>query len=677
MNRFAFMLPVMFMGVSVTAMTSAATVYPKIKFTYTSDDIHAICASSLSRAQKKLDRIAALDNERRTFKNTMAGLEQAMMGIDDELGAIRFLAETSPSADVQDAANDCEQKVSDFFVRNGARLDLFNAVNAVAAQNQRLDFADAKLLAETLRGFKRNGVGFPEEQRAKIEALNKKISAMMIEFSKNYSRANDTTELTDADLEGLDEAFVNSLTKTNKGTYTLTLLDNSLYRTFMENAKSEAARKQVAMAKAKVVAGVNVPLLEKTIAARDTMAKLQGFESFAAFALDVKMAKTPARVMSFLDDLATKLSAKAKADLNEMLTLKKKDDPRSSAVELWDWLYYTNQLKKDKYAVDSEKIRAYFPVDHVLSSVMALYQKLLGVTFTEILPAYAWAPEVRLFEVTDTATTALIGHFYLDLYPRPNKYKHFAAFDIIHARKNADGSYHSPVSAVVGNWPKPTEGRPALLKHDDVETFFHEFGHIMHQTLTTARYSSLAGTNVRADFVEAPSQMLENWAWDRSILRNISRHYETGEHLPDSLLEKMIAAKHVGDGVYWERQIFLASVDMKYHTSGEAVDTTAIWRELEPKIMLMNAMEGEQPQATFGHLMGGYEAGYYGYLWSKVYAQDMFTVFQKEGLDSPTAGLRYREWILQPGGTVEPDVLLRNFLGREPNAEAFYKSMGL
>jgi Zn-dependent oligopeptidase len=229
----------------------------------------------------------------------------------------------------------------------------------------------------------------------------------------------------------------------------------------------------------------------------------------------------------------------------------------------------------------------------------------------------------------------------------------------------------------VGNFPKPSPGKPALLTHGDVETFFHEFGHIMHQTLTTARYSSLAGTSVRGDYVEVPSQMLENWVWEKEILTKISKHYQTGKPIPSELVDKMLAAKHLNEGIFWSRQLFFATVDMKFHTSGEKVDTTEVWNTVQREIMTMAPVEGQAPQATFGHLMGGYEAGYYGYLWSKVFAEDMYTVFEKEGLESAEAGGRYRRWILEPGGTQEPDALIRGFLGREPNSEAFYRSLGI
>jgi thimet oligopeptidase len=660
-----------------TVSRAADPVYPKIRFTYTAEDAKHVCDTALGKFDKRIRHLVASEPSDRTFENTVARLEFIQNALDEEVGPILFLAETSPVPAVQDAARDCGDAVSAAYVKVFARPDLYEAVAAVAAQKPRLDLQDAKLLEETVRGFKRSGAALPEDKRVEATKLREELSNAQNAFAKNLSRANDTVELTRQELNGLSDDFIAGLKKTDKGTYLLTLLDASSYRPFMENATNADARRKALIAHENVAVKTNVPLLEHAIALRDRIAKLSGFTSHAAFVLDAKMAKTPERVLEFLGDLATRLRPKVESDLAALLALKKRDDKNATSIEMSDWLYYANQLKKERYSVDNEAIREYFPVDHVINTVFGIYQKLLSVKFTEIVPAYAWAPDVRLFEVRDVATDALVGHFYLDLYPRENKYKHFAAFDILHGRRQKDGTYHTPVSSVVGNFPKAAPGKPALLLHEDVETFFHEFGHIMHQTLTLARYSSLSGTNVRGDFVEAPSQMLENWVWDPAILAKLSKHYKTGESLPKRLLDQMIAAKHANEGIYWSRQLFFSLADMKFHSSGEKVDTTAVWNALAPEVFLMTEPAGSAAQATFGHLMGGYDAGYYGYLWSKVYAQDMFTVFEKAGLESPEAGGRYREWILEQGGTKEPDVLIKGFLGREPNKEAFYRSLGI
>ncbi|MBI3542642.1 MAG: Zn-dependent oligopeptidase [Deltaproteobacteria bacterium] len=664
---------------TLSTALAADPVYPKIKFTYSAQDIKVECAAALAKASRQVERLARLGDDQRTFTNTVVAFEKIQNAVDEQLGPILFLSSVSPSSAVLDASNDCGDKVSSFYVALSGRTDLYKAIDVVAHQDLRLDVEDAKLLEETVRGFKRSGASLPEDVRAQVTKLKDQLGLAQNAFSKNLAKANDTAELTKDELAGMNDDYISTLKATDKGTYLLTLLDASQFLPFMENGTNAEARKKVQTAHDKVAAPQNVALLEQAIALRDQIAKLSGFPTWAAYQLDAKMAKSPERVNEFLADLATRLAPKVDADLAGLLELKKKDEPSATKVYLWDWRYYDNQLKKSR-AVDNEAIRAYFPVDKVITAVFDIYQRLLTVKFTEIVPAYAWAPEVRLFEVRDARAGnegALIGHFYLDLYPRENKYKHFAAFDIIHARRNKDGSYHTPVSSVVGNFPKAAPGKPSLLLHSDVETFFHEFGHIMHQTLTDARYSSLAGTNVRGDYVEAPSQMLENWVWDRDEIKKISSHYKDGSQLPDTLIDSMLAAKHLDEGITWSRQLFFASFDMLAHSSGAAVDTTKLWNELSPRIYRMDSTEGNAAQASFGHLMGGYDAGYYGYLWSKVYAQDMFTVFQAAGLESPVAGDKYREWILRKGGVYEPDVLIRNFLGREPNKEAFYKSLGI
>jgi Zn-dependent oligopeptidase len=240
-----------------------------------------------------------------------------------------------------------------------------------------------------------------------------------------------------------------------------------------------------------------------------------------------------------------------------------------------------------------------------------------------------------------------------------------------------DGAYRMPISSIIGNWPVGAPGKPALLSHDDVVTFFHEFGHLMHSTLSTARYETYYGTAVREDFVEAPSQMLENWMWQPSILKQVSSNVTTGEPLPDDLIERMVQLKHVSaeNGAYWTSQAFFASYDMTINSSGPIVDVSRVYVDLKKKMTTMPAVPGTIPVASFEHLVGGYDAGYYGYLWSLVYAQDMFTAFQNGGLENPAIGARYRTYILAPGGSIEPDQLLRDFLGREPSNDAFYKEL--
>jgi Zn-dependent oligopeptidase len=263
----------------------------------------------------------------------------------------------------------------------------------------------------------------------------------------------------------------------------------------------------------------------------------------------------------------------------------------------------------------------------------------------------------------------------MDLYPRPNTFGHAAAFTLRGGRVLPDGTYQAPVSAIVANFTKPTADSPSLLRHTEVVTFFHEFGHILHQTLTRARYLEFSGSSTERDFVEAPSQMLEHWVWDRDVLRRFSRHHKTGEPLPDHLLDAMIRAKNVSSGIATLRQLFFARIDFAYHSPGFDGDTTATLRQLYP-ITGFPYPENTHFQSGFGHLFG-YDAGYYGYLWSRVFGDDMFTRFESAGVLDTATGLEYRQKILERGGSVDGDELVRDFLGREPNSDAFLRELGL
>jgi len=318
-------------------------------------------------------------------------------------------------------------------------------------------------------------------------------------------------------------------------------------------------------------------------------------------------------------------------------------------------------------------VREYFPADVVIKGMFDVYSQILGVTYVEVPNAPVWSAGVKEYEVRDKKDNRLIGYFYTDFYPREGKYGHAAAFSLIKGRSEK-GAYSYPIEAIVANLSAPTKDKPSLLPHKDVETMFHEFGHVMHGVLTRAPYSSLSGTSVTRDFVEAPSQMLENWVWEPAILEKISGHYtDHTKKLPKDLLQKMLAARDFQQGRFNTRQLTFGLFDLAIHTDPGSIDVTKAYDEIFRELTGIDQAPNSHFPATFGHLMGGYDGGYYGYLWSKVYAQDMFTVFQKEGVLSAKAGARYRDNILAPGDMEDANVLLKKFLGREPNNKAFFK----
>jgi len=418
---------------------------------------------------------------------------------------------------------------------------------------------------------------------------------------------------------------------------------------------------------------------------RKKIATLLGYKSWATLATETRMSGSPETIDAFMNPLFEKARAGAARDL-EQLRLLKVEHLRergelqcdASAVEMdaHDTSFYSALLLKRNYGVDNEAVRAYFPLDHVVETTMKIYQELLGFKFDEISDFDTWHPSVRLFRVSDTASQARVGHFYLDLHPRDGKYGHAAIFHILKKWKEQTG-----VDCMLCNLPAPSaDGTPALLRHADCVTFFHEFGHIMHGLCSEGDGNSTTLAKCPRDFVEAPSQMLENWVWTREGLKRLSKHKETGEPLPDELLEAMIAAKNVGAGLAMIRQLYLSSLDLAIHGEAppsDAAGLQALVDEMRPRLSLVKNPAGANMLRSFGHLMNQYSAAYYGYLWAEVLSADMFaTCFEKDPFDA-AAGMRYRKLVLAPGGVGLISDHLTKFLGRPPSQDAFLVSRGI
>jgi thimet oligopeptidase len=550
-----------------------------------------------------------------------------------------------------------------------ARPDLYRALAAARTSGTARGAVQQKLQALWLTGLARSGAGLPDAQRRTFVALQQKLNNDQNTFEANLSNDQTTITIAAAQAQPLPADFVSAALKAQPdGGYTVPV-NESTVGPFLQNETDPAARKAFYIAYNNRGGAANVRLLEDAIATRDRLAHLLGYQTWAAYVLADRMAGTPQRVESFLAQIDSALMTKAREERDEDAALK------GAPLDQWDQTYYENELQKTKYAVDQNEIKQYFPVQHVIDSVLSIYQELLGVKFTRAnVPV--WQEQVQAYDVTDAASGRPLGRFYLDLFPRPGKYDHFANFPIIPRRVMPDGSVRLAVSAIVGNWPQPAPGKPALLQHGDVETFFHEFGHNMAAILADEPYETLT-SGFRQDFIEAPSQMLENWAWDPGILKRVSSNVTSGQPLPDDLIQKMIAARYVHYALGTTQQILYATVDMEYHTAKPPVDTTAVWKATVARTTPNQFVDGTHPQAGFGHLMGGYDAGYYGYLWSKVYAQDMFSRFRAQGLTSPIAGAAYRNDILAPARAEEPDQEIRAFLGRPMNPAAFYRELGI
>jgi oligopeptidase A len=627
---------------------------------------------------EKLKSLKAIPVEMRTFDNTVQAFDAALDGFNTMWGTIYLMANSHPDAVTREAANNANVTFAQYENKLSLDEDLYRSFKEYSKSDEAklLVGYKEKYLRETIRDFERNGFALSKEKRDELKVIQDRLSIISNDFSKNITNHQDYLIVTEDEIKGLDEDYKKAR-KQEDGTYKIDLTYPS-YRPFMRLSESESARKVLSKKYLNRAADKNVVMLEKMALNRLEMANHLGYRSYAEYILETRMAKDPATVWEFENGLIEKVKEKGKADFAEVLTVKreKTGNDTVSVVNGWEYGYYSNILNKEKYQVDAEKVKQYFELNNVLGGIFQITQSLFGVEYKQVENASVWQKDVTMYEVVDNGE--LIGRFYLDLYPRKNKYGHAACFGIQKGMAT-DKGYQIPTAALECNFPEPTEDTPALMTHGQVETFFHEFGHVLHNMLTRAETSGFSGTSVSRDFVEAPSQIFENWAWDYKALKLFAKHFETGEILPTELFDKMVAAKNVGSGVNTLRQIYLGAIDMTIHDKynpNEARTTTDIVRELQNGISFTPFREGTHFQAAFGHL-NGYAASYYGYLWALVYAQDMYSIFEEEGILNPEVGQRYREYILATGANKEPMELVKKFLGREPSAEAFYKSLGL
>ncbi len=664
---------------TATGAFSMADMFNKdgvLHFNYQAQDLAPAEAEARVKLEKDLAALIAIPQAERTFENTIMGYERAFDNYGNALGMSGFLSYVSTDKKFRDAANDLQMQISQYMVDVATRRDVYKAIREYTDTNPRLDPVQAKLVKEMLIGFKNSGMDLNDADLEKFKALNKEKAEYIIKFDKNIQEYKDPLAVTQEQLQGLGEDYIQKLSKTDDGKYLVTL-DYPDYVPFMQNADDEQARKELEFKFNRRGGQENVELLEKTLTLRREIARLLGYKNHAELRLEDRMAKNPKTVMAFLKDLQKKLKPLGKKEDKEMIAYKNsKTGKNSRTLYSWESGYWSNKFRKENLELDSEKIKEYFPSQVVIDGMLDLFGGVFGITF-EPVDIPVWHPDVKAFKIKDKASGELVAYFYMDLYPREGKYKHAACFGLVEGEEKQDGTYQIPFVAIVANLNKPSGDTPSLLKHSEVETLFHEFGHVLHNALTKAKYSAFSGTSVSWDFVEAPSQMLERWAWDPQVLKKISKHYQTGEALPDDLIKRMIAAKNFGAGGMYLRQDFFAQYDMTLHTADTTPDTTKLYFELTKKIRGLPLTKGTIPQASFGHIMGGYDAGYYGYLWSEVIAEDFFGEFKKNGIFNPETGLKFRREILEKGGTLDEEKMVENFLGRPADNKPFLKSIGL
>jgi thimet oligopeptidase len=596
-------------------------------------------------------------------------LDTIFFKISSLLNPLYLMGSTHPNQEIRKISDDIVSELSK--LEHNILLDeeiYIVLKNSVKKIRRVLTKEEEKLKNDLLRSYERNGFHLQREQRELLKKLQYELSDLSIEFNNNIAEAEDFILLEENENQGLPADFLASRKFENK--YKITL-DYPDYVPFMKYSGNEEKRKELYIKNLNKAKEKNVAVLDKILKKRQDLADLLSFSSYADYILEERMAKSSENVWAFTEELKKKVRKKADNDFNELLdyfSLKK--------IQAWSKSYYITKFLKEKYKIDPEEIKSYFSLENSLAGIFQICETLFDITINQNSKISCWHEDVGTYDVFEEKK--LIARFYLDLHPRKDKYGHAACFGIL-SGKELENGYRLPAAALVCNFPKASKDTPSLLYHDDLITLFHEFGHLLHQILTQARYSISSGTSVVRDFVETPSQMFENWAWNYESLSSFAKHYQTGEILPKVIYDRMIKAKNVGSGIDTEQQLFYAAIDMTLHDKYKEMKNRSISdciKDLQNNLTRFKFVDDTHFEASFGHL-DGYAAGYYGYLWSKVYAEDFFSLFEEKGIFNKELGKKLQNQILSMGGSIDENELVENYLGRKANETAFLKSIGL
>lgn len=640
--------------------------------TWTKEDILALTEGIVARKKSILTSIKEIADSARTFENTLAVLERSDNENNNVISQLHVLLNASPDVDIRNACEATITTLSDALTDLSFDEDIYKAIVTYANKKEPLlDPSDAKLLADTLDGYRRLGFGLTKQKRDRVQKLFKTLNNTAQTFGRAINDWRGSITVTKQDLAGTPESYQASL-ENNGDMYTVTS-DYPSMNPFMMSARSSAKRKELFDIVQQKGGKNNLKLLSKMIALRTDIAKTLGYASWAHYQLEDKLVQTPKNARTIIASVLKNTKATYKKELQLLENAKKKVSKEKLSVS--DVAYFENIVRQELYAVDQNEIREHLPLKHVIQTMLTMFGNLFGIAFVATKKFPMWHPDVICYEVTDTKSKEVLAYLLLDLYPRIGKYSHAAAFQTIEQGQDPKTKLYGPqVITLMCNFAKPTKGMVSLLSHNDAETLFHEFGHAMHHMLSKVKYVSQTGFKVKYDFVEVPSQLLEHWMWNKKVLQKITKHYATGEALSNKKIDALLASEKYMDSYMWRRQMVQTLLALDIHEKNITVPLNTYFQTLAKDILGFTYTSTSLFPAGFGH-MDGYAAAYYVYVYSKMYCDDFASVFKKSGMENKNVGLRYRTEILEVGASREESVSVERFLGRPINIQAFLDNL--
>jgi Zn-dependent oligopeptidase len=662
------------LSVLALAATSTAPPSPNIDWKLSSEQLASLCQAEFSLVRSRVKSVLDPTGPAAPLDRVLA-VETAVANLDEAI-SIAYVLQQHDDPKVRDAAHACTDGRLTFSVELASNPSLYAA--ATAAQSSARSAANRMLAQRYAEEGRHGGAALDPKARGELTALLDQIHTLESAFIRTLEedQAKASIEVSPEEAASLPASFFKTLKKTPSGKGYLVPVGLSTNELVLKNLRPSAARERYQRVFYALGGAANVERLKKVLALRREAAKKLGFNSWAESRTATASARTPERALALVREVDTALLPRARSEVAALAALKQKAG-EPGPFSAWDYTFYEARLEQTTFAVDPEVVRQYFPIDVVIPAMIGIFEELLGLKFEKLPLGSGWAADVTGYAVRDATSGALLGWCFLDIAPNPNKLTRPSAGTLRLGRTLPSGGRVLPIALIGGNGPAAAPGERALFTHQGVVEMFHEFGHMMHGLLYAGPHASLAGLVGRADFVEAPSQFFEPWAWDGAILRRVSRHVRTNQPLPEDLANLLGKLRRVSAGVFWSRQAFLAAYDLELNGPAEVKDPTALWHERWAQMTALPVFAGSIPEASFLPEMGGYDSTYYGYLWSRVWAMDMGSAFQKAGLTNREVGMRYRRMVLEPGASAEPEALITGFLGRPPQPDAFYEELGL